>query len=207
MSVEGPGYRLLFKDSIEYDDLLLILAPVATSVVEDPRLWSYTKGIAGRMRNTLRGDQRAIDLLDFIHDRRKQHDFIVLLGNVLQDQSDLIGYVREETGFYGGSNSMASQIIPSSSKRWPPITSESILSAFPSTKTSDAHASDIVPPKNAPVTAPVTHASTPNPAPTHSRDFRYQRLPVRLSLATCMTAVACLLMDAAKHVVNIGCSR
>ena len=43
--------RMLFKDDIVYEDLVLIVAPVARSVAGDDRVWKYTKGLAGRMRH------------------------------------------------------------------------------------------------------------------------------------------------------------
>ena len=38
MTVETPGYQMLFKDDIIYEDLVLIVAPVARSVAGDDRV-------------------------------------------------------------------------------------------------------------------------------------------------------------------------
>jgi len=97
MTVETPGYRLLFKDEIEYEDLIFIIAPIAKSVAVDDQLFGrYTKGLWGRMRRTAHTDQLAQDLLEFIHDRRKQSEFLLLMWTVLRAQPDLTGHLREE---------------------------------------------------------------------------------------------------------------
>jgi hypothetical protein len=179
MPDKTPGYRLFFKDNTGYTKLISILVPVAQSVAEDDRVYQYTKGLAGEIYH-MEQRERAARLLDFISQRSHIPEFVSLMRAVLQDHTELNGFLVEEQESHGEQvwslraaqrQSLKITEVPLVTSAAPPIlggpASSSANQWHHKTTLSPVSSASSVAPFTPVEPASSSSKSTPSPAPAH----------------------------------------
>jgi hypothetical protein len=94
MMQHRPGYLDVFED-VGHQNLISVLAHVASDIVFHPSVWKYTENFASKSRSW-KPEDVAKELLVFISDRIHIPEFKSGLLIVLKDISDLTGFLRSD---------------------------------------------------------------------------------------------------------------